>query len=131
MNEKVVSILKRKPCLSLKFYCIICFVKKNIFLIFNFNFIFIKGDDIDSSTNCNFYNQRNQNNYEKIEWLKVSKEIIDVCIALASIDLPAYVLLEIIDWFDFYCFVEHKMKIELIINVKKSISKIFELRKIK
>ena len=109
---------------------IVYFLKNFFFLIFNFNFIFIKGDDIDSSTNCNFYNQRNQNNYEKIEWLKVSKEIIDVCIALASIDLPAYVLLEIIDCFDFYCFVEHKMKIEMIINVKKSISKIFELRKI-
>ena len=123
--------MKRKPCLSLKFYCKICFCFKKIFLQLFIFFIFIKGDDIDSSTNCNFYNQRNQNNYEKIEWLKVSNEIIDVCIALASIDLPPYVLLEIIDWFDFYCFVEHKMKIELIINVKKSISKIFELRKIK
>ena len=107
-----------------------CF-KKNIFLIFNFNFIFLKGDDIDSSTNCNFYNQRNQNNYEKIEWLKVSKEIIDVCIALASIDLPAYVLLEIIDWLPLFVYVDHKKKIDLIVNLKKSISKIFELRKIK
>ena len=129
MNEKVVSILKRKPCLSLKFYCKICFCFKKKFLIFNFIFIFIKGDDIDSSTNRNFYNQRNQNNYEKIEWLKVSKEIIDVCIALASLDLPPYVLLEIIDWLPLFEYVDHKKKIDLIINVKKSISKIFENKK--
>jgi len=58
-----------------------------------------------------------------LNWLKMSKQIIDICIAFAPIDLPAYVLLEIIDWLPFFICHERKTKLDLIVNVKKSISK--------
>ena len=66
-----------------------------------------------------------------MEWSKISNQIIDISIALASIDLPPYVLLEIIDWLPLFEYVDHKKKIDLIVNLRKSIAKIFELRKIK
>ena len=65
----------------------------------------------------------------QLEWSNISIQIIDISIALASIDLPAYVLLEIIDWLPLFEYVDHKKKIDLIINLKKSISKIFENKK--
>ena len=76
-----------------------------------------------------YYKTRNENNIKSLEWSKVSSEIIDVCVAFASLDLPPYVLLEIIDWLPFNIYVEHKKKIDLIVNLKKSISKIFENKK--
>ena len=68
------------------------------------------------------YNNINQHNSKSVEWVNVSKVIIDVCIALHPLNLPPYVLLEIIDYFEFYReFVNHKQKIDLIVNVRKSI----------
>ena len=68
--------------------------------------------------------QRNQNNLKVGEWANMSNTIIDASIAMFPLDLPAYVLLEIIDCLPFFRFVEHKKKIDLIINVKKSMQKL-------
>lgn len=73
-----------------------------------------------------FYSNRNRNLWKKLLWTLNRNEIIDICVALAPIDLPAYVLLEIIDWFPLFEYIQHKMKIDLIIRIKKSISKIVE-----
>lgn len=67
---------------------------------------------------------RNENNRNLIEWNGIKNKIIDVCIVFHEFDLPAYILLEIIDWFSFFEYIEHKKKIQLIINVKKSCEKI-------
>ena len=72
----------------------------------------------------NKVNAEHSRNIDTIRWPIVSQVIIDVCISLHSLDLPPYVLLEIIDWFDFYQFVNQKKKIDLIVNVRKSIEKI-------
>jgi len=45
---------------------------------------------------------------------------------LSALDLPAYVLLEIVDWLPFYEFIPHKKKIDLILNLKKSIRNVLE-----
>ena len=76
-----------------------------------------------------FYTHINVTFYNKFEWSKMSNRIIDICIALHTLNLPAYVLLEIIDWLPLFEYVKLKKKIDLIINVKKSIAKIFELKK--
>ena len=99
---------------------------KNFYFQF---FFFLIGKD--GCNILNIYNRRNEYNRTLIEWSKISPQIIDFCIALTSFDLPAYVLLEIIDWLPLFQYVDHKKKIDLIINLKKSISKIFENKKIK
>ena len=123
-----------------KFYQLlsnVCWIKKYIiFLFFVLNcfflnhFIWLKDEPQSrNSFISSFYNYRNENNCLQLEWSKISNQIIDISIALASIDLPPYVLLEIIDWLPLFEYVDHKKKIDLIINLKKSISKIFENKK--
>ena len=56
---------------------------------------------------------------------KYRQELIkDICIALAPLTLPAYVLLEIIDWISCIIHEKHFTKINLIISLIKSIRKI-------
>ena len=52
-------------------------------------------DDDDNIWNCLV---RNRN----LQWIKVFRNIIDVCIGMFALELPNYVLLEIIDWFPFW-----------------------------
>ncbi len=54
--------------------------------------------------------------------------IIDTCIAFASLVLPSYVLLEIVDWLPVMKFEKHIEKINWIISINKSIKKIKENR---
>ena len=62
---------------------------------------------------------------------KYRQEIIkDICIAFASLMLPPYVLLEIIDWLPNMEYEKHIVKINLIISVRKSIEKIKESKNI-
>ena len=76
-------------------------------------------------------NQRNIVNYKQfIAWKTISTQIIDVCVALQKIDLPAYILLEIVDWSPLSAKSNRKKKIDLIINVKKSIENILKEKKI-
>jgi hypothetical protein len=51
-------------------------------------------------------------------------EIIGICIALSSFELPPYVLLWIIDWLPNYDRLSHHKKIQLIESVRNSIWKI-------
>lgn len=48
-------------------------------------------------------------------------DIINICLALAPLDLPPYVLLWIMDWLPNYDRLSHHKKIELIESVVKSI----------
>ncbi len=54
--------------------------------------------------------------------------IKDVCIAFAPLQLPPYVLLEIIDWLPHIEYEKHFKKISLIISMRNSIRKIQEKR---
>jgi hypothetical protein len=50
--------------------------------------------------------------------------LVDTCFALSSLELPNYVILEIIDWIDYLYYDGHKEKISLIEGIEKSIRKI-------
>ena len=51
-------------------------------------------------------------------------EIIGICLAMSSLDLPPYVLLWIIDELPNYDLLSHHKKIELITSVRDSIWKL-------
>ena len=51
-------------------------------------------------------------------------DIIGICLALAPLDLPPYVLLWIVDWLPRYDLLSHHKKIHLIESVVKSIRKL-------
>ncbi len=51
-------------------------------------------------------------------------DIIDICLALAPFQLPAYVLLWIMDWLPNFDRLSHYKKIHLIQSVVKSIRQI-------
>lgn len=75
-------------------------LKKN-FTLLDINFCF---DDDDDIWNCLARNR-------KLEWRRVYYEIINICIAIFALELPNYVLLEIVDWFPFwvsnFCFAKN------------------------
>ena len=65
-----------------------------------------------------------------LKWCRVQFIIIDICIAIWKLQLPNYIILEIIDWFPHWeVGINRYKKITLIENVKKSILKILENRK--
>jgi hypothetical protein len=51
-------------------------------------------------------------------------EIIGICLAMSSLELPPYVLLWIIDWLPNYDRLSHHKKIHLIESVRASIWKL-------
>lgn len=68
----------------------IAMMEKNYSLIFvNFN---CRDKNVDK------YIQRNK----LLQWNVVYSIIIDICIAMSALELPNYVLLEIVDWFPFW-----------------------------
>ena len=57
-------------------------------------------------------------------WMRFAQhDIIGICLALAPIELPPYVLLWIIDWLPHYGQLSHHKKIALIESVRNSILK--------
>jgi hypothetical protein len=65
-----------------------------------------------------------------IYWPQVAPRLLDIAVALAPLTLPAYVVLEIIDWLPLIRLVNHKKKIDLIISVTRAFqqSRAFALR---
>jgi len=59
----------------------------------------------------------------------IHERIIDIVIALSSVDLPPYVVLEIVDKFEYWSLVNRKFKIDTIIAVDKSCKRVRSLRK--
>ena len=91
-------------------------------------FFFSLVTDPRYATNLREFNNSNANRLKYSSWLTISNQIIDVCIAFAKFDIPAYVLLEIVDWLPYFECVERKKKIDLIINVKKTIEKVVSMK---
>jgi hypothetical protein len=62
---------------------------------------------------------------QSLRWKNVHRIILNICIAMWQLQLPNYVLLEIIDWLPYYeAAVSHFKKIRLIENVNRSITRI-------
>jgi hypothetical protein len=56
---------------------------------------------------------------KSLEWINVQATLLDICIAFYPLDLPPYVLLEIVDRFPFWStHVNRKKKIDYIIQIK-------------
>ena len=60
----------------------------------------------------------------------IYEQIVDIVIAISSLDLPPYVILEIVDKFDYWSMVNRKFKIDTIIAVDKSCKRVRSLRKL-
>ena len=126
--RKLIKLMEEKPTLSIDF-------SNFLFIYLNFQFIIVffcfvcfqvlYGSPVSKFT---FYTHRNEFNCNKFNWQNVCTQIIDVCLGLHAFRLPAYVLLEIIDWFPWFEYVNQRKKIHLIIDVKQSIEKVLNLR---
>ena len=135
MDEKLLDVLQQSPVLSVftqcKQYNVQCFCFVYVFLFFTILFFLVSSSSrnpalTDSLSETNMQNLKNS---QLLFWPIVSSQIIDVCLAFHPLALPPYVLLEIIDWFPFYEYVDHKKKIDLILDLNKSISEIFKNKK--
>ena len=69
--------------------------------------------------------QRNVQLHKRV----IHKRIVDIVIALSSLDLPPYVILEIVDKFEYWSLVNRKFKIDTIVAVDKSCKRVRSLRK--
>jgi hypothetical protein len=57
---------------------------------------------------------------DSLKWINVQAKLLDICIAFYPLDLPPYVMLEIVDRFPFWStHVNHKKKIDYIIQIKR------------
>ena len=69
--------------------------------------------------------QRNVQLHKRV----IHKHIVDIVIALSSLDLPPYIVLEIVDKFEYWSMVNRKFKIDTIIAVDKSCKHVRFVRK--
>jgi len=69
--------------------------------------------------------QRNVQLHKRV----IHKQIVDIVIAMSSLDLPPYVILEIVDKFQYWSMLNRKFKIDTIIAVDKSCKRVRSLRK--
>jgi hypothetical protein len=66
---------------------------------------------------------------KSLQWCNIQQRLIDICIALSPLDLPPYVLLEIIDWLPHWATcAPHSRKIEFIIRFRKCCARILSRR---
>ena len=99
---------------------------KNLFIVLKSFHLVESGDDID------------QDDYDTIQSLcqrncqlqkhVIHTRLVDIVIAMSSLDLPPYVILEIVDKFEYWSNINRKFKIDLIIAVDKSCKRVRSLR---
>jgi hypothetical protein len=66
------------------------------------------------------HNDRVKVLHTSLKWINVQAVLLDICIAFYSLDLPPYVLLEIVDRLPFWeTHVNRKKKIDYIIQIKQ------------
>jgi hypothetical protein len=66
------------------------------------------------------HNDRVKVLHTSLKWISVQATLLDICIAFYPIQLPPYVILEIVDKFPFWeTHVNHKKKIDYIIQIKR------------
>ena len=59
----------------------------------------------------------------------IHSQIVGIVLAISPLDLPPYVILEIVDKFEHWSLVNRKFKIDTIIAVDKSCKRVRKLRK--
>jgi hypothetical protein len=65
-------------------------------------------------------NNRVQALHTSLKWFNVQAALLDICIAFYPLDLPSYVILEIVDRLPCWStHVNHKKKIDYIIRIKR------------
>jgi hypothetical protein len=65
-------------------------------------------------------NDRAEALFKSLKWINVQAVLLDICIAFHPLDLPPYVILEIVDKFPFWeTHVNRKKKIDYIIQIKR------------
>jgi hypothetical protein len=66
------------------------------------------------------HNDRVEVAFELLKWINVQAILLDICIAFHPLDLPPYVILEIVDRFPFWStHVNRKKKIDYIVQIKQ------------
>ena len=81
--------------------------------------------DYDDFTTIRSLCHRNVQLHKRV----IHKQIVDIVIAMSSLDLPPYVILEIVDKFQYWSMLNRKFKIDTIIAVDKSCKHVRSLRK--
>jgi hypothetical protein len=67
---------------------------------------------------------------KSLKWINVQAVLLDTCIAFYPLDLPPYVILEIVDKFPLWStHVNHKKKIDYIIQIKRFCDAMIDCRK--
>jgi hypothetical protein len=67
--------------------------------------------------------------HKSLRWVNVQAVLLDICIAFYPVTLPPYVILEIVDKFRFWeTHVNHKKKIDYIIQIKRFCDNLIRLR---
>jgi hypothetical protein len=66
------------------------------------------------------HNDRVRSLRNSLKWINVQATLLDICIAFYPLELPPYVVLEIVDRFPFWeTHVNRKKKIDYIIQIKQ------------
>jgi hypothetical protein len=67
--------------------------------------------------------------FTSLKWINVQATLLDICIAFHPLDLPPYVVLEIVDKFPLWStHVNHKKKIDYIIQIKRFCDNLISIR---
>jgi hypothetical protein len=75
------------------------------------------------------HNVRVESLRSSLKWINVQAVLLDICIAFHPLDLPPYVMLEIVDKFPLWStHVNHKKKIDYIIQVKRFCDALIDAR---
>jgi hypothetical protein len=75
------------------------------------------------------HNDRAKALHTSLKWINVQAVLIDICIAFYPLDLPPYVILEIVDKFPFWeTHVNRKKKIDYIIQIKRFCDTLIDAR---
>jgi hypothetical protein len=75
------------------------------------------------------HNDRVKALHTSLKWINVQAVLLNICIAFHPLDLPPYVILEIVDKFPFWeTHVNRKKKIDYIIQIKRFCNDLIDSR---
>ena len=100
---------------------------KIIFIVFKTNYRVELESDIDQDDWDTIKSLCKRNS--QLQKSVIQEQIVNIVVAMSSLDLPPYVILEIVDKFDYWSMVNRKFKIDTIIAVNKSCKRIRSSRK--
>jgi hypothetical protein len=67
--------------------------------------------------------------HASLKWINVQATLLDICIAFHPLDLPPYIVMEIVDKFPFWStHVNRKKKIDYIVQIKRFCDELIDAR---